>query len=371
MTKQSKKFLTFDGKVMVISGDDIELSDKLNGGIYTLKYSKEVGLYLEGCDAFDMPDKLYGDIINKFERITASYASSNKSLGILLSGVKGSGKTLLAKLIGNHYASSVPVILVNQAFPQEMLVNIVTVLEDGVFIFDEFDKTFWDGSEDAEGDEPQHGLLTLLDGLYSSKKMFIFTCNERSKISDFLIHRPSRVRYLFNYDVLETSIVEEIAGDMLANKLWVEDVVVLADIYGTFTYDTLKALIDEVNTFNIRPLIAIQGMNIQCGSGNGLRVSDKYDVRVVDSHDNVLWKSPDSYDYWDKPEINPLGNASCAFVYDGDENKRRVMFSVGQLIKYNKQDKVLTYDIGDSEFLMLEKIDKPATLSNKDLERVL
>jgi hypothetical protein len=58
-------------------------------------FSKFTGFYLNKVfDTFKVPERVYGNITDKAERIFKRYESDNNSLGVLLLGRKGSGKTL-------------------------------------------------------------------------------------------------------------------------------------------------------------------------------------------------------------------------------------------------------------------------------------
>ena len=57
------------------------------------------------------------------------------------------------------------------------------------------------------------------------KKMFIFTSNDTSKYSNYLINRPGRIHYLKKYETVEENVVRDIATDNLKDKTKVESLV--------------------------------------------------------------------------------------------------------------------------------------------------
>ena len=202
-------------------------------------------MYLTRVKPFTFPSKMYGNIDSTFAKIDKTFSSRDNSTGVLLSGVKGSGKTLLTKYIATKYIKKgVPVILINQYISPSLLTDLASNMKEAVFIFDEFDKVWYDNTEDGVGNDVQNGLLTLLDGLYTSKKLFIFTCNDEHRVNPHMINRPSRIYYTFKYKVLPQSIIEEICDDRLKKGKYKKEIVNISNLYGNFTYDILTSLID-------------------------------------------------------------------------------------------------------------------------------
>ena len=78
------------------------IEEKLKPAIYMLNYNEMGGFYfLTNVLDFTVPSELYGTIKADVDRIFATYNSREASSGIMLSGVMGSGKTLMAKLISH------------------------------------------------------------------------------------------------------------------------------------------------------------------------------------------------------------------------------------------------------------------------------
>lgn len=87
------------GNIFTVTDDEsMQTFHKLPPGNYVVKFNGMTGqFYLEHIDNFTMPPKLYGSIGAQAERIMNTYHSRGASTGVLLNGLKGSGKTLLAK----------------------------------------------------------------------------------------------------------------------------------------------------------------------------------------------------------------------------------------------------------------------------------
>lgn len=186
--------------------------DLIPGKVYDLKWDRFEGVvYLEENGSLNMPKKLYKlPDDDKFIKRVLNYFNSdlaNSTTGVLLAGVKGTGKSILAKRLAIE--SELPIIVVDGDVPSRLL-NILFKGFDTpvVIIFDEFEKTY-DYSDD------QSNLLTLLDGIEANtKKLVIMTCNDLNEVNDNFIDRCSRIRYFREYDGNSNdAFVEEMAKD--------------------------------------------------------------------------------------------------------------------------------------------------------------
>ena len=92
----------------IYQSQDISIHQYLPKGTYIVKYDKPASkFYLEQIDNFKLPAKIYGnDHERHATRIITTFMDRDLSTGVLLSGVKGSGKTLRAKqvsVLGQHH----------------------------------------------------------------------------------------------------------------------------------------------------------------------------------------------------------------------------------------------------------------------------
>ena len=212
LTRQ--KWVNEGGTYFPISGDTVLL--KTPGmGVFNVVQSPNpmdarIGLQRIG-DAFEFNFKIYElgceEMLQIIKKTWESevFVEGDKNLGVIFNGIKGTGKTLSAKLLCN--ALNLPVLIVQS--PYDGLVNFLQSLcfECVVFI-DEAEKTFKMGEDDDV-------LLRLIDGVYNqTRKLYILTTNQLT-LNDNLLGRPGRIRYRFEFGNLQPKAVKDYIDDNL------------------------------------------------------------------------------------------------------------------------------------------------------------
>ena len=206
------------------------------------------GFYLSKiAESFTFDYKLYGLNQKFINYVLKTYENTTGNLGVLLDGIKGTGKTVTAKELCNHL--QLPVILV-QSMGSDTNDKLIKYLSssidfDCVFFFDEYEKEFKDSSD----------VLSFMDGTYNSiyRKIFLLTTNEL-KIDENLLGRPSRIRYKKSFGNLSEDVVREILNDILENKDAIENVIELTHSMNIITIDLIKAIATEINIHGIESL---------------------------------------------------------------------------------------------------------------------
>ena len=289
-------------------------SDKLNNSIYVIKHKELLGFYLlEKQEKFDFPYKIY-DLENNFiDRIIKSYKSFDSNMGILLYGIKGTGKSVTAKTVCNRL--HLPVILIEGDVKDLVGVEefINDIPQEFVLFIDEYEKKYG-YNDDA--------MLSIMDGSSSSKykRLFIFTTNS-IYINDNLLSRPSRIRYIKKYGSLDLSVINEIIDDTLQIKDKKEDIIKFCNDLEIVTVDILKSIISEVNLFNESPQTFEDIFNIN-------KSIKKYDIYEIDEVGNfeLLFKDVSC-------NINEIMYSFFSVEYDRDKTLNINDTSIGQIIK--------------------------------------
>lgn len=236
------KVIETDGMYRIFQ-NGVKVYDELPVKTYNLYCGQFTGMYLEETEDISIKEKIYGSHMSKVEKILKSFKSFDRNLGVILSGDKGIGKSICAKLLAQKCVEeNIPVILVNRCF--KGLASFISDIKQRVcVIFDEFDKTF-DNEEDNQTD-----LLTLFDGFDQGQKLFVITCNNINSINEFLVNRPGRFHYHLRFEYPNSDEIKEYLTDKLDKEYYgeIDKVLKFAVKNGRVNYDCLRAIAFELN----------------------------------------------------------------------------------------------------------------------------
>jgi hypothetical protein len=236
------------GHMYQIYDDGVKTFNKLPAQIYTVCFSKMTGFFLQKFDDITINEKVYGIAPTKLDKVVKSFYSFERNLGIILSGAKGIGKSLFAKMLSERMvAEGFPVLIVNTFIPG-IADFLTSIQQEVVVLFDEFDKTFYSKDGGDSMTDPQASMLTLFDGLSQGKKMFVVTCNEIRHLNDYIINRPGRFHYHFRFDYPVNKEIEEYLKDKIAEEFYGE-ITKVVDFANKIplNYDCLRAIAFELN----------------------------------------------------------------------------------------------------------------------------
>ena len=314
----------------VTSKEAMDITDFLPAGTYVVKMDPFDELYLEEMESFEISGKIYGAAPKQADRILNTYQERENSTGVMLTGEKGSGKTMLAKLLAmKAKEKNIPTVIVNSPFYGDKFNTLIQSIEqECIILFDEFEKVY--------KKEEQEFVLTLMDGVYPSKKLFIITCNDKYRVDQHMRNRPGRIFYLIEYKGLEHDFITEYCNDNLINKEYTAKICRLTSFFDAFNFDMLKALVEEMNRYNETPQEALSMLNAkpEFSSGSAYTVIIKKNGAIVDSQTS-----------WEGNPINaPEFHVSCKTSNDNDGDEWGYeYFGTAQITKVDSEKGTFEY----------------------------
>lgn len=249
------QYIKDDHIVRVSGSSTLTISRQLPCGTYLLELDPQTRQYfLQQIEDFRPANKIYGEHQAITSRIINTFMSrQNKNLGVLLSGVKGSGKTLTTKMISKELAEKYgyATIIINRGYDTSTMAAFLHSIDvPCMVIFDEFDKVYSYRESEAAS---QSGLLDILDGVFESRKLFVMSCNDVHYLNPYFFSRPGRIFYHYRYSGLDEGIVSQYCDDNLRYPQWKGEVLQLSTFVKDMTFDILQAVVEETNRYNESP----------------------------------------------------------------------------------------------------------------------
>ena len=268
-----------------------ELYGVLPQGIYTITVQETMGgieFYFTPQKDFHIPDHVIKDEAF-IERVKSVYTKSDKQLGILLHGLSGMGKSMLAKQLCMEMVTKhqMPVIIFDFNSAEHIADILKQVNQPSVIFLDEFEKMFAVNVESSKQYQKQNELLSILDGTNVSKHIFLFTANEKTEISPHMFNRPSRIRYCINYTAIPRNIIVQIIDNSVADQDKREFLYGLTNVVKTLTYDVLFELINEVvytEELNMNEFLRVFNLESKQVSANDFKVETTFSSKNVPEH---------------------------------------------------------------------------------------
>lgn len=233
------------GSMYRVYDDAVKTFTTLPAQTYGVGFHPRQGFWLEARHDLDTNEmQVYGRHDARADKVLKSFAASDRNFGVILSGHKGIGKSLLVRMIADRaIKNGMPVIIVDRAIGG-ISRFLASIDQEVMVVFDEFEKTF---AADDDGD-PQVELLSLFDGIDGGKKLFVITCNSTNNLNEFFVNRPGRFHYHFEIAFPTGEEITQYLKDKLVSGFdeEIEKVAKLGSIVN-LTYDCLRAIAFELS----------------------------------------------------------------------------------------------------------------------------
>ena len=348
------------GSVYTFHDDSIQTHNRLPAHTYSVSYDQRKGCFLTAHEDISVCEKAYGIQNEKVVKVMGSFEKSERSIGVILSGDKGIGKSMFAKkLCVKAMECGLPVILVEECVPG-IAKFIESINQECIVLFDEFDKIFKSNSDEEDA---QAKLLSLFDGTAGGKKLFIVTCNELYGLNDYIVNRPGRFHYHFRFEYPTSDDIKEYLTDKLDPKYYEE----IPNVVGfsqkiSLNYDCLRSIAFELNQgVSFKEAIAdlnilnvsTESYNVVLHFENGMTLHHfRYNVNLFDNDRNYQWVT--------------LYNDSGTSVADVKFDKGFVTFdALRNIVVINSDGLIMDYDDydEDSKEVQIYKSLKPAYMT--------
>ena len=351
------------GSVYEIYSDDaVKTFDSLPAATYKVRFSKMSGFFLEKVEDLVVDGKIYGSHERKTNKVLASYDVFDKNLGVILSGAKGIGKSLFARILANKAINkNLPVILVDVYIPG-IADFLSSIHQECMVLFDEFEKTF-DSERFDEGQDPQSTLLGLFDGTSNGKKLFVITCNNVYRLNEFFINRTGRFHYHFRFThPTSAEITEYLNDNVVTNNNKEEEIskIISFSRKVPLTFDSLHSIAFELNSGeNFEDII--EDLNILNTKNTVERIAEIYfsngDVFTCDRYHT---KQIELF----KPRESSLS------IYDMNDNYCGTISANFYESKYSVEEDCLVYE-GNFKFSLDEDMPNYKDYKEKNIHPIM
>lgn len=181
----------------------------------------------------------------------------------------------MAKILAKE--SGLPIIVVNPDYPEGKLIKFFKSFTTPVCVlFDEVEKNF-----------KTEYMLDFLDGVEkTAQKLVIMTCNDLSKVSQYMQDRCSRIRYLRRYSPDENAAFLPMLADDFGIKNKEEVVKFCKDNIKLLSMDNIVSFMSEVKMLEDEDISLQEIINIMNISTENIPIKVSDTVEYDDEYDN-------------------------------------------------------------------------------------
>lgn len=236
--------------------------DHINKGVYAVDHcriTQQITL-TRLRSQFEIPERVYGDEIQEnADLIWSTYLRRKDAdcVGSILHGAPGTGKSLTAEMLCNKAIQfDMPVFVITQRLPVEVLYALVGSSGRCVLHFDEFATACYSGRIDPE-------LLTFFSDSSLKGHLFILTDNDLQQYPHAFINRPGRFLFRIQYKPIQPDALLALLPSLgIREDLHQE--LLQYHLSTPYTYDILLRIAEELkyHTTSKAQMALLRTMNI-------------------------------------------------------------------------------------------------------------
>ena len=239
-TMEGMQLRQVSGKTIASPVNDVGVVTQLDPMIYTLSMDDKGNIYFEHMSKeYKLPKLILGETNRYLEQImTSVYDAEQGSVGIIMTGLAGSGKSLLAEALANRCINTcgMPVLVVDKKLPNTFLKDCMRLAGPCVVYFDELGKYY--------DTEAQGKLLTLFSDSEFENNLYIVCDNEKHTLHRFFFDRPGRFLYHVEYHGLSNELVLDFLDTHKVDGVFRDYILEYVKHYkNKITFDILRTLV--------------------------------------------------------------------------------------------------------------------------------
>lgn len=180
----------------------------------------------------------FGNEVQKHVDMCMAEYRNSGAVSLIALGQQGSGKSMTCEQLCNRILNDgLPVIYLDADIPPALLHNLVRDVAPCVVFIDEFDKRY------NENDDKER-LLTMFSDATLANVSFIVAGNEKFRMSRYLLDRPSRFKYLIQFQGISPYIVEEMCAKYKISKACTSLIMRYTSVHHA-SYDVVQAVVRQ------------------------------------------------------------------------------------------------------------------------------
>ena len=161
--------------------------------------------------------------------------------------------------------TSHPIIIINKYI--DGMFDFLEPIKNVIYLFDEFEKTMRGNANEQDNNTnsttKQDQILTFLDGTASgTHNLFLLTVNDKCELNDNLLSRPGRIRYHYRFESCDADTIRSYCKDNLKKPELESEVVNTLTATRYVSLDIVRALVDELNDYDVTVNEAMSYLNI-------------------------------------------------------------------------------------------------------------